>query len=149
MMKCDIVVVVNNVSSVTRLLDFVKMIYGFGVRNLVLTRVYGAAAQQGIGEAFKVALKYSSSLLVLPDVSDAINLLVPDKIIVLKRRGEASTDLMSAVEGAGKIMIIVDGSDQETRAPNSIAAYSTQFNVGGLAMLAIGLDKLMQCLNNS
>ncbi len=45
-------------------------------------------------------------------------------------------------------MIIVDGSDQELKLPNSIEAHSTQFNVGGIAMLAIGLDKLMQCLNN-
>ncbi|GGP20569.1 recombinase RecA [Thermocladium modestius] len=148
-MNCnDLIVVVNNVSSITRMLDFVRMVYGFGVKNLVLTRVYGAAAQQGVGEAFKIAVRHSASLLVLPDALDAINLLAPDRVVVLRRIGGGTVDLARAVEGGGKIMIIVDGSDQELKLPNSIEAHSTQFNVGGIAMLAIGLDKLMQCLNN-
>ncbi len=101
-MNCnDLIVVVNNVSSITRMLDFVRMVYGFGVKNLVLTRVYGAAAQQGVGgEAFKIAVRHSASLLVLPDALDAINLLAPDRVVVLRRIGGGGTvDLARAVEG--------------------------------------------------
>lgn len=52
----EIAVAVYNISSVPKMLELAKVTFGFGVKRLVLIKVFGAAAQQ-IGDLFKLAFK--------------------------------------------------------------------------------------------
>jgi RecB-family nuclease len=52
----ELIVLVDNTSSVARVVEFAKVVYGFGVKNLVLTHVYGSAAQQGFRRPLRFRL---------------------------------------------------------------------------------------------
>jgi hypothetical protein len=64
----ELVVAIYNISSVPKMLELAKIAYGFGVRRLVLIKVFGAAAQQ-IGDLFKLAFKMGGEVLVFNDVN--------------------------------------------------------------------------------
>ncbi len=66
----DVYIVLHNVLSPQKLIDFVSTCVSFGVTNIILSKVGGSAAQLGIGEAFKIALKYNAKIIVLPDLLD-------------------------------------------------------------------------------
>ncbi|ABW01493.1 RecB-family nuclease [Caldivirga maquilingensis] len=141
----ELIVLIDNVSSVARVVEFAKVAYGFGVKNLVLTHVYGSAAQQGVPEAFKIALKYSSSLVVLPTIKDAVDLFKPDNILVIRRPGPQVKPLTEFMNINGRVMLAVDGSDQDIRIEGSNVNYVTSItrDVGNLGQLAIALCLLM------
>ncbi|MCE4613199.1 MAG: RecB-family nuclease [Desulfurococcales archaeon] len=70
-------------SSVQKLVDMARLVYSMGFKVLVATRVYGAAAQSGVPEATRIALKHGGSLLVLQDIDDAIDLLKPRSVYIV------------------------------------------------------------------
>ena len=70
-------------SSVQKLVDMARLVYSMGFKVLVATRVYGAAAQSGIPEATRIALRHGGSLLVLQDLDDAIELLKPRNVYIV------------------------------------------------------------------
>ncbi|MEB3860404.1 MAG: RecB-family nuclease [Desulfurococcales archaeon] len=77
------IVLIHNVSSVQKLVDMARLVYSMGLGLLVATRVYGAAAQSGVPEATRIALRHRGSLLVLHDLDDAIELLRPSRVYVV------------------------------------------------------------------
>lgn len=147
----ELIVLVDNVSSVARVVEFAKVVYGFGVKNLVLTHVYGSAAQQGVPEAFKIALKYSSSLVVLPTIKDAVDLFKPDNILVIRRLGPQVKPLTEFMGINGRVMLAVDGSDQDIRIEGSNVNYITPItrDIGNLGQLTIALCLLMSECSSS
>lgn len=109
----EIIVVVNNVSSPQRLVDFAKLVYGLSNlrSNLVFTRVSGMAAQTGVPEVSKYLYRLGKPLLVLPSPQDVVDLLKPDKILVLAKT-EISRDINEvANELRGRVALLVNGSD--------------------------------------
>ena len=136
----EVYVVVDNTSSIARVVEFAKVTYGFGIKNLVLTHVYGSAAQQGVPEAFKVALRYSANLIILSTIKDALSVLNPSHVIVLRRPGPQVRHI-SELKPEGRVVVIVDGSDQDIKvdAPNVAYAYAVDGDVGGIAQLAVAL----------
>lgn len=79
----EIVPVIHNVSSVQRLVDVAKAAYQLGFKTIAVSKAYGGAAQNGVPEAFKLALRYGASLLVLPDLEDVVETLSPDKVLLV------------------------------------------------------------------
>lgn len=71
----DIYITLHNVLSPQKLIDFVSTCVSFGVSNIILSKVGGSAAQLGIGEAFKIALKHNAKIIVLPDLLDIKTIL--------------------------------------------------------------------------
>ncbi|MGC8570482.1 RecB-family nuclease [Caldivirga sp.] len=141
----ELIVLIDNVSSVARAVEFAKVVYGFGIKNLVLTHVYGSAAQQGVPEAFKIALRYSSSLIVLPTIKDAVDLFKPDNILIIRRIGPQVKPLAEFISISGRIMLAVDGSDQDIRIEGNNINYITPIthDIGSLGQLTIALCFLM------
>jgi len=74
------IVGIHNVTSSQRLIDFAKLIFGLNFSHLVVTKVGGTAAQAGVPEIGRLALKQGKSLIVLPDLKDAITLLSPNAV---------------------------------------------------------------------
>lgn len=76
-----IIVVAHNAGSVQRLVDVARVAYAFdAVKLLVATKPYGAAAQTGVPEVQKMALKRGRGFMVLPSIEDAVELLGPSRV---------------------------------------------------------------------
>lgn len=116
------IVVLHDVSSVQRLVDMARLVYGLGLRYFVATRVYGAAAQTGVSEVMKLAFRMGRSFLVFNGVEDAVELFSPGLVLVFSREyGEEAglEDLVGLILGAEKPMLVFGGS--ETSITKSVA----------------------------
>lgn len=110
-MTWKIIVVLHDVSSVQRLQDMAKLVYGYGDGYLlVVSKPSGAAAQIGIPEISRLAYKRNKPLLVLPDIKDAIELLKPKQILTISYKYGESIDI-ETIEYDEPLMIIVGGSE--------------------------------------
>ena len=99
-------------SSVQRLVDLARASYQLGFKVLAVSKVYGGAAQSGVPEAFKLALKYGSSLLVLPDLGDVVDALSPDRILIITpREPEVLVDPASPPQLDGRVLIAFNGGE--------------------------------------
>ncbi|MEM0479334.1 MAG: RecB-family nuclease [Pyrobaculum sp.] len=139
----EIAVAVYNISSVPKMLELAKVTFGFGVKRLVLIKVFGAAAQQ-IGDLFKLAFKMGGEVLVFNDLNDAVELLKPDVVYLLdKPRKEAK--LVEKIDG--KILIVVHGADlsfsPREMPEGATVVYSVEKDVGSIGQLAVALYKLL------
>ncbi len=68
-------VVIHNIHSVTRLIEAAKVTYGFNIKNLVISKAIGSAAQEGVPEVQKIALKLERNVFFLRDLDDVISSL--------------------------------------------------------------------------
>ena len=86
--------------------------YSFGVKYFIATKVYGAAATSGIPEVTRYALKLGKNFLVLSEVRDAIELVNPDKVVVLSKDYGVEVNLSEYIRNlVGKTMIVFSGLD--------------------------------------
>jgi len=108
----EIVPVLHNVSSVQRVVDTARLAYGLGYGTLVVTKAYGGAAQSGVPEATRLALKENKNLIVLPDLADAVSLLKPDTILLVTRDYEPEPiDPASPPSLRGRVLVAFSGGD--------------------------------------
>ncbi|MEM4541799.1 MAG: RecB-family nuclease [Desulfurococcaceae archaeon] len=100
-------------SSVQKLLDFLKTVYT-GNFTPVIVKPMGAAAQVGIPEAHKISYKLNKPLIVLPEISDLVNVLGCDCIYYISDEGE-EIDPVDLVSGGscGKIAIMLSSGELE------------------------------------
>ncbi len=137
----NIIIVAHNAGSVQRLIDVARVAYAFDeVKLLVATKPYGAAAQSGVPEVQKMALKRGKGFMVLPGIEDAAELLKPQRIYTVswdygERVEPGSIELNDA-------MIIVGLTDpglskQEAGIGTPIYPSGTSTPVGPAAELAL------------
>ncbi|ADN50653.1 RecB-family nuclease [Vulcanisaeta distributa] len=141
----NVIPVIHNPASVQKLLDAVKVSLGFGLRTIVVTKAVGTAAQQGVPEAFRLVLRSGATLIVLPDIKDAVELLHPDAVYFLSTRGDSMGN-----EVKGRVLIVIQASDQpfmqsELNLGRQIKVVGR--DVGSTALLTLALNKLLgQCV---
>ncbi|MCE4628340.1 MAG: RecB-family nuclease [Desulfurococcales archaeon] len=113
-MEKRLVPVLHNVSSVQRVVDAARIAYSLGYETLVITKPYGGAAQSGVPEAMRIALRQGKRLVVLPDLGDAVELLRPDDVILVTRDyAEESLDPLSPPPLKGLTLLVVSGGEPE------------------------------------
>jgi SpoU rRNA methylase family enzyme len=88
----DLYIALHNVLSPQKLIEFVSTCISFGVKNIILSKVGGSAAQLGIGEAFKIAIKHDVKIIVLPDLYD-IKAILPYPIYFIIQKEYASEEI--------------------------------------------------------
>ena len=140
-----IIPVVHNVSSIQRVVDSARLAYSLGFKMVVVTKAYGGAAQSGVAEASKIALKQGRSLLVLPDLPDAIELLNPDTVILLSAdyaKERVSPENLPVA--GGRIMVVASGgepdfSPAELRLGRPVYFDGVAGRLGTVAELALAL----------
>ncbi|MCE4606347.1 MAG: RecB-family nuclease [Desulfurococcales archaeon] len=104
--------VLNNTSSPSRVMDFIKIGSSMGVKEFAYTKVYGAAAQTGIPDAFKYAYKNGLSLVVMPTLEDFVETVKPGLTILLTGTGQELSDLLEKYQASSSsIALVFDGSD--------------------------------------
>ena len=108
-----VIPVIHNVSSVQRVVDMARLVYGLGLKTLIVTKAYGAAAQSGIPEAMRLALKNNRSLIVLPELSDAVDLVKPDKVLIVTvEHAKKLIDPSGQLELGSRTLVVFSGSEQ-------------------------------------
>ena len=110
----ELIPVLHNVSSVQRLADMAKLVYSLGIDTLVVSKAYGGAAQAGIPEAYRIALKHDKRLIILPDLSDVVDLLKPDEILIVTLSyAREYIDPINPPVYNGRIVIAFNGGDPD------------------------------------
>lgn len=125
-----IVPVVHSVSSVQRVVDMARLTFALGMDTLVVTKAYGGAAQSGVPEAMRLALKLGKSFIVLPDLGDAVELLKPDQILAVTPSNPEIVISPGSVLGvSGRVMVVFGGGEPEF-APGEIAGAKRVYIAG-------------------
>ncbi len=107
-----IYVVIYSVSSVQRLLDFVKTAYAFNNVIPVIIKPIGAAAQIGVPEANKIAYRREKPLLILPELSDLKELLEIDSIYFITSKGILK-DFKQLIKTGHRIALVIHGGEAD------------------------------------
>lgn len=68
-------------SSVNVIVDFVKSMYVFEDVVPVIVKPFGAGAQIGVPEAYKYSYRVSKPLVILPELSDVVEVLKPHRLL--------------------------------------------------------------------
>jgi SpoU rRNA methylase family enzyme len=132
------------------LIDFAKIAYSSKIINyLVLTKVGGVAAQAGIPEVNRFAIKLGKSLIVLPELRDAIELLGPKKVFLVSGKGEKNISEIE-IKNFEKVMIVIPGNElgfskiEETMGENIKIDEISPTEIGPVGILSI----LLYCVLN-
>lgn len=123
-----IFMVLYNVSSVHKVIDFVKTIYAFNTMVPVIVKPLGAAAQIGVPEANKFAYKLNKPLIILPELEDIINVLNVSKNYMVSGRGtKKSLEEFIRMVCSDSVAITINGGD--TDFTNQELEYGTPINI--------------------
>ncbi|MCE4617012.1 MAG: RecB-family nuclease [Desulfurococcales archaeon] len=134
-------VVLNNTASANRVIETIKIARAYGISTVYFTRVYGAAAQSGIPEAFKYAMKHGIAIAVFPELSDLVE-IVKGELYLLTPTGEPIES-----ESKTDFYLVIDGSDSgfeplEARLGKKVSITDLPKGLPATAMLAVALHNL-------
>jgi len=76
-------IALHNTFSSKQIEEFSKVAFGMNVNSVIFTKATGSAAQNGIPAAQKMAIKLNKNILFLEDLSDAIEILNPERLILI------------------------------------------------------------------
>lgn len=111
----NVFVVLHNVHSVSKVIETAQVVYGLGFPNFVVSKAEGSAAQTGVPEANRLAMKMKGSFAVLPDLRDVLEMLDVEKPIIItspvlvKQRVDIS-GLAKRIKDGGRMVIALSGS---------------------------------------
>lgn len=116
MVQPEVLPVLHNVSSPQRVVELARAAYGLGFSVFVVTKPTGAAAQVGVPEAQKVALREGKSLLILPDLEEAVEILKADAVILVLPRKLSDKPLTQKFEElvskkVSRILLVFGGAE--------------------------------------
>jgi SpoU rRNA methylase family enzyme len=112
----NVFVILHNVHAVSKVIETAQVIYGLGFANYVVTKAEGSAAQTGVPDANRLAMKMKSNFMVLPDLNDALELLDVSRPFLLTspmlsdKRVETD-DMIDHLKSIGRLAIVVSGSN--------------------------------------
>ncbi len=153
-------VALHNVQSVNRLVDTAQVVYGLGFPSLVVSKAEGSAAQTGIPDANKIAIKMNRSFMVLPDLSDVLELLeIKEPLLItspMLSKEQIDFDALTERLIAGqRVLIVFSGcsSSFSRREMDMGRCYSIESNfdigpVGSAAIVLYELTKRIQSLTS-
>ena len=112
----NIYVVLHNVHSASKTIETAQVVYGLGFPNFVVSKAEGSAAQAGVPDANRLAMKMNSNFMVLPDLKDVFDVLKIEHPVfiaspVLVKERLDFTKLSETVKSGERIGIFVSGSN--------------------------------------
>jgi SpoU rRNA methylase family enzyme len=112
----DVYVVLHNVHAVSKVIETAQVVYGLGFPNFVVSKAEGSAAQTGVPESNRLALKMKGSFAVLPDIRDVLEMLDVDRPLMVTSpvlvKERLNTDEISKKIGNGeRVVIVFSGSN--------------------------------------
>ncbi len=111
----NLFIVLHNVHSVSKVVDTAQVVYGLDFQNYIVSRAEGSAAQNGVPDANKLAMKMKKNFIVMPDITDVLEFLEVDRPLlvtspVLTKEKLDLTDLKRKVVAGEKTVIVLSGS---------------------------------------
>ena len=109
-------VVLHNVHSISKVVETAQVVYGFGFSNFIVSKAEGSAAQTGVPDANRLAVKMKSSFMVMPDLRDVLEVLgvetplMVTSPVLTKERVNFDT-LAKRVKSGERIVIALSGSN--------------------------------------
>jgi len=147
----NVYVVLHNVHAVSKVIDTAQVVYGLGFKNFVISKPEGTAAQTGVPDANKLAMKTRSNFMVLPDLSDVIELLGVDRPLLLvsplltKTRVNLAA-LSQRVKSGERLVIVVSGSNssfsRKEMDMGECASLDAHFDIGPAGTVSVTLYAL-------
>jgi len=147
----NVYVVLHNVHAVSKVIDTAQVVYGLGFKNFVISKPEGTAAQTGVPDANKLAMKMRSNFMVLPDLSDVIELLEVDRPLLLvsplltKTRVNLAA-LSQRVKSGERLVIVVSGSNssfsRKEMDMGECASLDAHFDIGPAGTVSVTLYAL-------
>ncbi|RLF04152.1 MAG: recombinase RecB [Thermoprotei archaeon] len=111
----EVIPVLHNVFSVEIVRQFAKVSYGLGFKTIVISKPSGAAAQAGVPEAQKLALKKGKVLIVLSGIEDVIELFKPSLTLLItpKKYAKEEFDVERVINEVkkGSVIVVFGGSE--------------------------------------
>ncbi len=148
----EVLPVLHNVYSQQRVVEAARIAYGLGYRVFIVTKASGSAAQAGVPEAQKLALKLGRTFACLPDLQDAVEVFAPSAILMFLPRKYAQVPLSEAVKGvSGRVLAVFGGADpgltkRELELGTAVYPDGVEEDVGSTGMVAIALYMLKRLL---
>ena len=112
----NIYVVLHNVHSASKTIETAQVVYGLGFSNFVVSKAEGSAAQAGVPDANRLAMKMKSNFMVLPDLKDVFEvlkiehpLMITSPVLVKERLDFG--ELSKQVKSGERVAIILSGSN--------------------------------------
>jgi len=144
----SIIPVLHGVYSPQKVLECARLAYGLGFKSIVISKAMGSAAQSGVPEAQKLALKLGRSLLYLADIDDVLDLLSPRAVYTVAPPPYAENVLdpgkIAREAEESRVVIVFGGSDpglsrRELEKGTPVHPPGIEGDVGTLGLMAITL----------
>ena len=142
-----VIPVLHNVTSSQKVNEAAKLVYGLQFKNFVVTKAGGSAAQIGVPEAQKLALKMGRNFFYLSDLDDVIELFKPEKVLTIVPKKYTNTSLENVLDKMKKnstIVVVFGGLEpglSKVDMSKGIATYppGIEENIGTIGLMAITL----------
>ncbi len=111
----NIYVVLHNVHSASKTMETAQVVYGLGYQNYVVSKAEGSAAQSGVPDANRLAIKMKRNFMVLPDLPVALETLDFDYVLLIPspKLTKARLDpgnILGRLRAGEKVAIVLSGS---------------------------------------
>ncbi len=112
----NVYVVLHNVHAVSKVIETAQVVYGLGFPNFLVSKAEGSAAQTGVPEANRLAMKMNGSFAVLPDLRDVLEMLDVDSPLMItspvlvKERIDAR-GIANRIKDGERVVIVLSGSN--------------------------------------
>jgi SpoU rRNA methylase family enzyme len=112
----DVYVVLHNVHAVSKVMETAQVVYGLGFPNFIVSKAEGSAAQTGVPESNRLAMKMKGSFAVLPGLRDVLEMLNVEKPIMItspvlvKERANAG-EMAKRIKDGERVVIVLSGSN--------------------------------------
>ena len=112
----NIYVVLHNVHSPSKTIETAQVVYGLGFPNFVVSKAEGSAAQSGVPDANRLAIRMNQNFMVLPDLKDVLEVLSIDNSLLvtspkLVKEHVDLNQLSERTQSGEKIAIVLSGSN--------------------------------------
>lgn len=112
----NIYVVLHNVHSASKTIETAQVVYGLGFPNFVVSKAEGSAAQAGVPDANRLAMKMKHNFMVLPDLKDVLEVLNVEHPLlvtspVLTKERLDLNQLSEQAESGERIVIVLTASN--------------------------------------
>jgi SpoU rRNA methylase family enzyme len=112
----NIYVVLHNVHSASKTVETAQVVYGLGFSNFVVSKAEGSAAQAGVPDANRLAMKMKRNFMVLPDLKDVLDVLSTESPLLIVSpmltKERLDLDQFSELTNSGeRVVIVLSGSN--------------------------------------
>lgn len=148
-----LMVVLHNVQSVQRVVETAKVTYGLGFKNLIVSKAAGSAAQSGVPEAQRIALKLKRNFFYLADLPNVLEVFKPVLTLMFVSRpyGEEEYDASKVFKALekGVVALVFGGAEpglsrRELDLGIPIYVPLVEGDIGVSGLVAIVLYKLLE-----